>query len=334
MPLLLWTLAEGYLRLAYSDVLVIQENPRVYAPHETFGYAYIPGTHGRICRPGVCRDFQINDDGYLGVRALRERTMHLQRIALVDDSNGTGIWQASGDNYAVQLESRLRSAGHRVEVLNFSVDGRFRDVENARIARQRALEYLPDVLLLSIGLPFVSASPQRAVYGEYVVQYPRDVPNSLGVAQREIDFIESHGLFKWTYGVSFLVRGSTQWFMHRSSTQLARYLEAFVSKTWNGPLLGSPESLTNSVAMLREISRLQEEHGGILVLFGDPGSVVAGFARDFRFNYIGVKTPQGAQMRHERDIHWTEPAHRQVSAELAQELGPLLDKLKSAGSVR
>ncbi len=310
--------AEVFLRLVYRDVLRLQQYPLIYEADDRLGYRYRPASKARICHPSVCKDIAINEGGYLGPVVPRQKSPGTLRVALIDSSNGTGIWQNEGQEYARHLETMLRGAGHSVDVLNFSVDGVYRSAENVQVARARAEEYSPDLMLLRTPLPFLNSAVRRSEYRGYVIMYPGDLAGARREAEAQVDFIEAHVISIAWYRASYCVRAATRWFMHHTTGPAARYATAFVERRWVGPLLAKPSSLRQSIGQLLDLQRLLEARNGRLVLFDDRRNVkLRETAVQHGLDFVGLEFPEDVTMRHEHDRHWNDAGHQFVARQLS-----------------
>lgn len=311
---------EVVLRLAYSDVLFRWEYPLVYQPDEALGYTYIPGATSRMHRPGIDRQVTINAAGFLGREFPKLKDPDCFRIGVIDSSNGTGIWASDGESYPQILEDLLNSGDHRVQVLNFSVDGRYRDVQQVTIGLQRAIEYQPDIVIVRhANIPFLEAAGFREVYRGYVIGYSRDYSDARKQAMAQIDYIESHRFLRTLYEVSYIVRAIARLTYQRTTLSQARYVRAFVEHHWDTGSTVSPWSLRRSMARLRQLHDALAQRGGRLILFDDNSNeLLASQSVEWGLTFAGVTLPSRADAHNEHDGHWNQRGHQEVARQLQQ----------------
>jgi hypothetical protein len=265
-PLLVLGASEVGLRLTAAERLRLQTYPLVYQPDEHTGYRYIPGATSAVCNPALCRPVVINARGHCGPDFSVQKEPGTFRAAVLVESDGTGIWTDDGSEFITLLGQALKAELPRSEVLNLSIDGRFRDLENVRAARQAAQSYKPDLLLLIARFPLVTARVGRTVYRGYVLMYPREHPEALADLRRDVDWIEEHRALIWLYRRSFTVRMLARYLAyHRGGTSMA-VVRAFIERRHSVAHNVVPLSVRQTLREFVDLEQTVRAYGGRLVL--------------------------------------------------------------------
>jgi hypothetical protein len=307
------------LRVLYSDKLRLRSYPGVYETKNDQAYGYRANAKGRLCVPSICKTFSVNHLGYLGPAYPPGRTSGTVRIVVLDSSNGTGIWLAEGQPYPRHLERALQDHGLAAEVLNFSVDGQFRSLDNARYALKVAAEYQPNLMLLRTSLPLLTLDARREEYRGYVIAYSSKTDEAR--ARANVDSLERKWLLRGAYYASYTVRGFARWYMHHSHSESAASVEAFVERFWYEPTFPVALSGPRTASLFEDIESTLTPMGGELVLLGsDADTWLAAFAEHNGFRVWTLEIPDGEPWRHTDDAHWSEAAHKRVAATLADKV--------------
>lgn len=336
----------GYLFVAGSALLVMGElwlrtfdyeplktriHPLIYERDAELGYRYIPGARRRICVPSICKDIEINEDGFCGPVDPRNKPSGTYRVAVVGSSQATGIWMAEGNPFPHLLEERLLREGGSFEVLNFSVDGQNRDLANIRRVEQVVLDYSPDLVLLNLGaFPFFGVVGYRDMYRGYVYSTghsdePQEVHDKQAVLLTEyIDDVED-SLVARVYDASYIFRklcsGYINWkeandfhpldgcFAHRMDAYRRRRVERMSPL----PYLTPEESLQR----IDELRARCRETGAELVLFlyEDNPEAVQTF-HGYGIECISLAIPETPLYQHAHDGHYNDAGHRLVAQRL------------------
>jgi hypothetical protein len=322
---------EAVLRLFYHEQLKLRKMPLVYVPDPLLGYRYKPGARSEICIPDICRPVHINANGFHGAPFSLQRATGVFRIALVADSQGTGIWLNHGESYVSQAEAMLRQRGHHVEILNFSMDGRHRDLENVELVRTEVRRYRPDLVLLELTVPFVATHIQRTTYRDYVVHFAADVEGSLEDAARTIDAMESRRGLILLYRTSFIVRALARSYALHSDSWRALYLEAFISRRF--PDLSSPVplSLKRTAQIMATLRDTLARDGTELVLMGSvsDGDLRALAAAD-QIELYPLRIPTEPGLTYAHDIHLNELGQKAMAEQIAAALDRRLRTLRTS----
>lgn len=321
-------LGEFWLRALGYEPLKTRIYPLIYERDAELGYRYIPGARRRICVPSICKDIEINEDGFCGPAYPEEKPAGTYRVAVVGSSQATGIWMAEGKPFPRLLEERLLREGGSFEVLDFSVDGEDRDLANIRRAEELVLDYSPDLVLLEIGaFPFLGVVEYRDMYRGYVYSTgnsgePEEVHDKQAVLlERYIDDTED-ALVSRVYDASYIFRelcsGYIDWkrandvhpldgcFAHRMDAYRRRQIERVAPLTYLTP--------EESLSRVDELNARCVATGADLVLFlyeDDPEALQAFHGQDIEC--ISLAIPATPQYRHAHDGHYNELGHRLVA---------------------
>lgn len=93
-------------------------------------------------------DPNINSAGFRGSDFSLAKTPGITRIAILGDSVAYGYSVPLEQTFARLLEKQLNEAGHKVEVLNFAVNG-YSTVAELELYKTRVRDYRPDIVLLA-----------------------------------------------------------------------------------------------------------------------------------------------------------------------------------------
>lgn len=311
--------AELALRILYADLLVEQHFPLVYVPDDALGYRYRTGVSDRICVPSICREFQIDSEGYVGGPKKLRDTRGFE-VVIAASSDATGIWMQSGIPYPSQLRDLLLGRGCNVDVVNAAVDGDMRSLEIVRVARHEIELRKPDALVLELDVPLVTQSAKRSVYGDYVLSFPADVKGSEFREREVVNFLQAHAIFREVYLRSYLLRASVRLMMRHSKHWSAFYLDAFVTHIVVGDLRPRVLSVGRSIRELVALRDAMAGYGGILLLVGNPHSRLAKLAPSYGLDFAPVAVPSGRKFRFRYDGHLNSAGHRAIALQLRDSL--------------
>jgi hypothetical protein len=312
---------ELVFRTVYHDQLRSRSFPLVYQADPKLGYRFIPGITGTICVPSVCKAFTINRNGFPGPDYSPERTTGVYRIAVVGTSNETGIWLNSEKTYLQLLEKRFAAENIRVEILNFSIDGAYRDVENVIVAGTAVLERNPDLVLLYAELPFRFLGASRAAYRGYMLGYDPRAPETLAMARAYIDWLLSYTVLIALYEHSYIVRALAKAYAKNPERPYASGVRTFIYKRFESPdLRVRPISLKRSLETLRELRQRVQASGAELYLFRYvPNREWSEALSSAGLPSLILNVGQTAGLIYE-DSHYSEEGHRQLAEQLYSEL--------------
>jgi hypothetical protein len=312
---------ELVLRVGFDRDLRNRSFPCIYEPDPEIGYRYKPSTTGRLCIPDICRTVTINANGFPGEPFSDKKRAGDYRIAVVSDSDATGIWTEDGESYVTLLRRRLATVSPRLEVLNVSIDGMDRDIENLAHAREAVRRYSPDLVLLHTHIPFVSRHQQREVYRGYVLAYPIGSPAARSEARASIDDIESHTVGKALYQASYVVRLASAEYLTHSTTDLARLLQTHMTGKYSAETPAMPEAAKTSLAELVETQRSFAAAGTRLVLLGDMDDrKLAKAASEGELDLVPYAQPSGAEFHLPNNSHLTHKGHQVIADQLYEAL--------------
>lgn len=315
--------AEIYLRIKFRDLLWIRIYPKVYVPDDDLGYRYRPGVQGEIRIPGIHRRFRINRQGFHARDFADEKPPDTYRIAFVGTSNTTGIWMdGEGQNFCEMLEEQLRAAGHRVEVLNFGIDGRFRAVHELRILHTDVAAYDPDLVLLDVELPFVYGSFKRDVYKGYVMIYNAETELSKRWCEATIDLVERRRFAIALYRASYIVRAAARLYMNTHANARSANLRVFVENRIQAPdIVLLPYSLKKSVEALVAAREELARRGAELVVFQCSANPYYRQVTDkYGLEYLELDVPPTREYVHDHDGHYRYAGHVAVARQLFEKL--------------
>ena len=318
------TVLESSLRLYYGSLLCLRQVPLIYQSDQLTGYEYIPDAAGTLCVPSICKTVKINSAGYVGRVAGVTKDPDTLRIVVVDTSNATGFWMQSGDPYPVILESLLRGAGVRAEILNFSIDGKYRDFANVERTRRQVMPYSPDVVLLRISVPTVKADVSRTGYRGFAISYPGKNHSALQDAQRIVDVIERHKFIKELYSNSYIIRRAVIGCAAHASGTTSRLLWGFVNHSIVEDAVPEPLSILETIQLLMSLRNALRDRGADLVfLTYGPDTAVTTVSRYLGVPLVTIQSPVLSNFVHRYDGHYTEPGQRILAGQIFDSLSAL-----------
>jgi len=143
-------LAAGLLELMVLGFLGEQPKFPRHVVSAPWGLRYNhPGAVYRHKSADMTTWFRINSQGMRADRDFpREKPAGVTRIVTIGDSFTVGYEVDTEQTFSSVLESRLRGAGHNVEVLNAGVSG-FSTAEECLYLERELLKYMPDVVIIS-----------------------------------------------------------------------------------------------------------------------------------------------------------------------------------------
>jgi lysophospholipase L1-like esterase len=312
---------EVFLRIAASDKLRIRAYPLIYAPDELLGYRYLPDTEGEICVPSICKTFRINKNGFYGPDFEWEKEEGVFRIAVFGSSVASGIWLDGEENFSMKLQKRFDSAGLKVEIINFAVDGSSRGEQRINRVRKWAAAYSPDLVLLRISLPINSNHSKRSVYKGYVASYSDDPPGQLEYRKEIIDQLESQWLFPAAYNLSYIVRGVSRYYINHFEGGSAEILRTFVEKVNDMDVTIATYSEDISIAALRALrAELAATRSELLIFSYTDAEKFREIAEAGRISYLQLAIPEDPSLTHDDDGHYNEIAQELIAERLFEAL--------------
>lgn len=321
--ILLILLAEISLRIFFSEQLKTREYPRIYVSDSLTGYRYIPGIQGNICTPSISKSFKINNQGYYGNDFSLHTKPGMFRIAIVGASDAAGIWMNGYENFSMKLEKLFHQNGYRnIEVVNFAVDGKMRNVYNIRLIQREIVNYEPDLLLLNADMPFIHGEYRREVYKNYVLIYNGLSEQSKKWCQAKIDYITDHKFLTFFYKASYIVRAACRYYTQNYSNNNSFNLEVFIEKKIQAPDISYfPYSVKKSVDMLTATRDSLSAHNCKLVLFDYERSTYhETIFTKYKLDNFFLNVRSTPDLVHKHDSHYNEEGHAVIALQLFEKL--------------
>lgn len=260
-------ISETYFRVKFYEELKYQCTPLVYQYDSQYGYRFIPDRQGEISRPGIGRkSFRTNHEGYYSPEFTVKKKPGIFRILIVGASFASGVWMDGKENYSVKLQKQFEKNGNKVEIINCSIDGEGRGLDNLRQIQTELLKLNPDLVLCELSFPVSYGHMYREVYKNYVLQFYTDSTKEL--SKKAIDEIESRKCFKFFYNCSFIVRSYYRDYMNENpSIREARLVRTY--RDGASRIDDMDESFftfRKSIDLLKQTDDSVNAHGGKLVL--------------------------------------------------------------------
>jgi hypothetical protein len=309
--------AETMLRRFYSDELIIRAFPLIYAPDEHLGFKYIPGKEATICKPGICKSFRINSQGFYGPEFEQKKATGVYRIAVVGSSEATGIWLHGKNGFPNKLNNLFAEAEYPVEVINFSTDGKYRDLRSLKLIRDTVIHYEPDLVLVFTSIPLWGTNGMREGYHGYVINYSDESVGSRAACQEQIDRIEGAKILTRLYEWSYIVRGFGRVAINR--TEEFPTLRTFITKTCSVPGSFKTWQVTerSSLEQIHVTRNYVEAMGGQLAIASYiPKEEHRAVAARLAIPHIELSVPHTLETRHEDDGHYNDVGHRMLADQL------------------
>ncbi len=324
-------LVEVSLRLFYHEQLKIRAYPLIYLPSKTFGYIYMPRSEGYLCRPSIEKQVRLNNMGFPGPDFDLIKPPHVFRIAIVGGSIASGIWMQGDSTFSDHLQANFNQNYSGVEVMNFSIDGKFRDITKVVLTHRMVLQYQPDLILLSVSIPFVQSNHQRKVYKDYVIEYgfgESPTPN-----EQIVDEIESKWSHKALYRISFIYRAYVRWYSHRYNDDQAYWFKAWITKYVSCRFcLQKQYSERDTGLLLQNLSgMLASSNCQLQLLFYQPNQQLEEFCLQNGLRHIFLNIPRNQEFLHEYDGHYNAWAHKEIGMQLYEKL---MSSVLSGGDLR
>lgn len=231
--------------------------------------------------PGIDRDVLINDNGHVGPSFSKIKPAGFQRIAIVDTSNGTGIWMAEGDCYAAKLQKKIDEKGLNIEILNFSIDGRHRSLAQLRQIEFEVLSYEPDLILTNLSIPVSGQVFFRDVHRGYVFDYGHSLLSNeeIEASRREaiqyIDDLEG-SLLCTLYDWSYVFRAYCRWLILRGGpSAFVEKLETYSARRRYITMELQTHTVESSIRRILETLAIVRRSGAELMLISYEGPSLA-----------------------------------------------------------
>lgn len=321
LSLLGFIILEVFLRINYTEQLKRRHYPLIYESDTELGYRYIPGVESHITAPCIDKKISINPDGYLGPLYPPEKPDSVYRIVIIGTSQSSGIWSNGEAAFPEKLEQKLRAAHCNAQVLNFSSDGRYRDLQNIKMGHKVVQTYQPDLLLLNTDMPFVEGYVHRTNYRGYVIIYSHD-PGSFAYCQQQIDFIRKHFWFDWLYRAAYSVRAVTKRYYENHNDQWATLLETYTRKRMQAPdCQFIPWASNTSANKITELAdSLHKQDGELFVFQYGEDPFFERISEIYGINYWELAILDSGQFHHSFDSHYNDEGHDEVAEKLFQKL--------------
>ncbi len=313
-------ITEITLRIRYKEQLGNRVYPLIYQPDTLLGFTYIPNTQAEISQPGIHKKFSINENGFYGPSFSKAKPAGKFRIAIIGASEASGIWLNGFENFCIKFQQLLDKQHINAEVLNFSMDGQMRDLNNVRLINSRIIEYSPDMVLLNVNIPFVESAYRRSTYKGYVIIYNGNNPESEQWCKNKIDYIEGHTILTTLYKASYIVRAACRHYMYHYSSIYALNLTAYVEKRLQSPDIRMlPYSVKRTITTLKETEqKLNDIHCGLVVYYYNDDAQYKSILDKNGFKSLFLNIPKDKSMHHDLDGHYNEKAQGVIAQQLMQ----------------
>lgn len=315
-------LGEVFFRIAYYEQLKIRSYPSIYQPDKSLSYRYIPEKEANICIPSISKSFVVNKNGYYGPSFELQKTEGTFRIAIIGSSEASGIWLDTDTNFSMKLQRHFIDNKYNVEVINFSVDGSFRDVFNTRLIKNEVIKYRPDLVLMNAFMPFAFGHIERDVYKNYLIIYTAESENSKNRCKAKVDYITKHTGLIGLYNVSFIIRAACRYYMLNYENGRSENLKYFVENKFQAEdVLFYSLSVKKSVAMLNEVRATLNARESTFLLFRyNNESFYRTTMASNNLSCLFLDLPKDSTLRHEHNGHLNENGHAFVAQRLYEEL--------------
>jgi hypothetical protein len=251
-----------------------------YIPDTLVGYKYIPNTEVHFSVPSVTKTFKFNNQGYYGYDFEQVKADSVFRICIVGRSDETGILTDGPKSWSMMLQDRFSHDHHKVEIINCSKDGGWRDVSELQDIKHNVVKFAPDLLLLSIIPPLRERFFMRDQYKGIYLRYHKNYIDSVSHLKELIDErIYSRKLLTKMYDVSYIIRAVCR-FYYQNNSSCAKWLKknvlhdqfiyTYATKeivpigAWENSL--KEYDLPTSLTMLKDLDDFLNEKGTKLVI--------------------------------------------------------------------
>ena len=322
---ILFIASEIFFRCFYTEQLRTRSYPLVYQPDEWVGYRYIPNVEGRICIPSICKNFKINNQGFYGYDFDVKKEDSTFRIVVIGASNATGIWMEGDTSYSMKLQELFRNQGYNVEVINFAIDGRFRDVYKVRMAQSEVIKYEPDLVLLDTQMPFIYGAFRRDIYNGYVMIYNGESSYSKKWCMDKIDYINDHPFLSNIYTISYSIRAICRYYSNNYQSNYAAILKFYIEKRIQSPdIQFLPYSVKRSIEMLQSLQdSLNNKNCDLLLFKYAPNQYYSFIAKKYGLASMELNVPTTPQFTHTHDGHFNQDGHIEIARQLYGKLTEL-----------
>lgn len=325
---LLMVAAEILLRIFYYEPLKLRAYPLIYRPDTLLGYTYIPNAEAEICVPGISKKFRINRNGFYGPAFEKEKDGKF-RIAIVGTSEACGIWLNTDSNFCFKLQQLLDEHHFNAEVLNFSMDGKMRDLNNMNLINAEVTKYHPDLVLFTTSVPFIECSFRRTNYKGYVLNYNGANSQSLKWCKDKIDYIENYHVLKLLYKASYIVRAACRYYYYHTAGSYPFNLKVFVEKKVQAPDIRLlPYSLNKSLGLLKKTQqRLGAINCDFAVYYYKNNEYCTHVLDSSGIKTIALNIDSLDNMTYGYDGHYNERAQRIIAERLFEKLDTVNDRI-------
>jgi hypothetical protein len=309
------------LRMFYHEQLKLRSYPLIYQPDSLLGYTYIPNAEAEICIPGINKKFRINKNGYYGPSFEKEKAGKF-RIAIIGTSEACGIWLNSDSNFCYRLQQLLDARHFNTEVLNFSMDGKMRDVNNVNLINIDVIKYHPDLVLLTTDLPFIEGSFRRTIYKGYVLNYNGANSASLEWCKAKVDYIESYRVLKLLYKVSYIARAACRYYVYHAIGNYAFNAKAFIERKMQAPDIRLlPYSLNRSLNILKKTQKsLDSINCDLIVYYYQKNNFCKKILDSSGIKTLSLNIDNIDKMNYGYDGHFNERAQQIIAERLSEKI--------------
>ena len=164
-------------------------------------------TSFNLIAPNVNKEITVNAFGFYDSKINNNKQRGYYRIAVLGNSYETGHFSESVKSYPELCDDIFKNESHKVECLNFSIDGEYGDWYRIRLIENKILKFDPDLIILNVKMPFSNQIVVKEHYKGIVIEYEQNDEQSRIGLKKKIDEIATIKPFTVLFDLSFLFRG-------------------------------------------------------------------------------------------------------------------------------
>lgn len=202
-----------------------------YQVDSILGYRYKPNSKGQKVSAAFINKYEINSDGFNWEEFPKVVSKDKFRILFIGDSDETGIESNGVNSYVRLLQKKFRENGDKIEILNFSTDGKYREVFKMDFVYRIVEKYSPDLVFFKGSLQISSRKEYRTTYKGIQISYfneerPLDRVKKM-IDKRILNPVQIKEFYKYSYTYRFLCK----YYIERNSNDtFHRFLSKSVFK--------------------------------------------------------------------------------------------------------
>ena len=254
------------LRIACKQKLCKWESIKFEAD-PMLGYRYMPNIRNTFRNSAFTHQYTTNSLGFPGYDFSYSKKPDYFRIMVVGTSDDTGFYTDGPSGYVELLNDLFKKSKSNIEVINMSMEGKYRSLINMKLITDELPKYEPDLILYGQNeFPFSHKANFRTTYKGVCICYTNYNEN-LDSAKRFIDRYLMHKPFEaHLFDYSYIMRLIyTYYINHRRdhNNMMVQFVKNYLVKNENMMVL-HVRNFINNWTITKEKGEMHHENPEII----------------------------------------------------------------------